>query len=136
MATPEGQRCSLRLQAPCGIGMELTEMPQNRVKTLKWQASHNGLAHLTGAPPSLASVHRGDTVPDLETSACCTQEDRLIAFAVSNPNPANDLPQFLTQAGAAALGSACWGWGWGGGPAWGGLSGSWEGLYSRCQCPL
>lgn len=70
MGGSEGQRCRLGHQASCGVGMELIELLQSRVKSSRWQASHlglaalgsrmesPGLAHSLGTqPPFLAGVH-------------------------------------------------------------------------------
>lgn len=66
--------------------MGFIEMPQHRVRTSKRQVYHMGLARLDSGMESLGFAHPlgaspfplsscpWDTVSDLETPACCTQE--------------------------------------------------------------
>lgn len=63
MAKPEGQRCRPGHQASCGVGMELIESPQSRVKSSRWQAFHLGLAPLGSRMEDLGLAHSLGTHP-------------------------------------------------------------------------
>jgi hypothetical protein len=57
MGTPERQRCRLGYWASCGVGMELIELSQSRVKSSGWQTSHLGPALPGSRMDSLGLAH-------------------------------------------------------------------------------